>query len=87
MNALATGFTVATLERLADEVLLERFDHKHLNEDTTEFDPRRGGVNPSVENIAAVFFNLLAPAVAQAGATLEHLTVWETDRTSATYPA
>ncbi len=87
MNALAAGFSIATLERLADEVLLERFDHKHLNEDTAEFDPRRGGVNPSVENIAAVFFNLLAPAVAQAGATLEHLTVWETDRTSATYPA
>lgn len=87
MDALATGFSVATLERLADEVILERFDHKHLNEDTTEFDPRRGGVNPSVENIAAVFFNLLAPRIAAAGATLEHMTVWETDRTSATYPA
>lgn len=87
MDAHATGFGVATLERLADQVLIERFDHKHLNEDTPEFDPRRGGVNPSVENIAAVFYNLLAPHIAHAGAHLEHMTVWETDRTSATYPA
>lgn len=87
LNSPATGFSVTTLERLADQVLIERFDHKHLNEDTPEFDPRRGGVNPSVENIATVFFNLLEPHVAAAGAKLEHVTVWETDRTSATYPA
>jgi 6-pyruvoyltetrahydropterin/6-carboxytetrahydropterin synthase len=84
---IGSAFTVATLERLADQVLLERFDHTHLNEDTVEFDHRRGGVNPSVENIAMVFFNLLAPAVTAAGATLQHVSVWETDRTSATYPA
>jgi 6-pyruvoyltetrahydropterin/6-carboxytetrahydropterin synthase len=77
---------VAMIESLAQSVILDRFDHKHLNEDTPEFDPRRGGVNPSVENIAKVFFELLEPHVANAGAQLLHITVWETDRTSATYP-
>lgn len=80
-------FTIATLEKLADEIILERFDHKHLNEDTIEFDNRRGGVNPSVENIAHVFFTLLEPHITKAGGTLINLTVWETDRTSATFPA
>lgn len=82
-----TPFTIATLEKLADEIILERFDHKHLNEDTIEFDNRRGGVNPSVENIAHVFFTLLEPHITKAGGTLINLTVWETDRTSATFPA
>lgn len=76
------------LERIVNEVLIERFDHKHLNLDTPEFSDR-GGVIPSVENIARVFHSLLAPAIerANAGATLQSITVWETDRTSCTYPA
>jgi 6-pyruvoyltetrahydropterin/6-carboxytetrahydropterin synthase len=77
------------LEALVSKVLLDKFDHTHLNEDTVEFNQSRGGLNPSVENIAKVFFTLLAPALAQAhpGATLAAMTVWETDRTSATYSA
>jgi 6-pyruvoyltetrahydropterin/6-carboxytetrahydropterin synthase len=77
------------LERLAQSTLIERFDHKHLNTDTTEFDLSKGGVNPTVENIAKVFFELLSHAIAatNSGATLRSVTVWETDRTSATYPA
>lgn len=80
--------TPAEVERLAEEAILARFDHTHLNEDTAEF--RTGeGVNPSVENIARVFFELLEPRVKQAdpGADLVSMTVWETDRTSSTYPA
>lgn len=38
----SSTFNIATLERLADEIILERFDHKHLNEDTAEFDPQIG---------------------------------------------
>lgn len=79
------GFGLAELELLVTRELLDRFDHKHLNEDTAEFDQRRGGVNPSVENIARVFFELLAPKVREHGAELAAVSVWETDRTVATY--
>jgi 6-pyruvoyltetrahydropterin/6-carboxytetrahydropterin synthase len=82
-------FTLQDLERLSQSTIIEPFDHKHLNTDTAEFDLSRGGVNPTVENIAKVFFELLSKAIAAAGtgATLRNITVWETDRTSATYPA
>jgi len=83
------AFTLADLEHVVDRVILERFDHKHLNVDTEEFGPN--GVNPTVENIAKVFFGLLAPAVGKGGAKgqsaeLRSVTVWETDRTSCVYP-
>lgn len=85
----APGFSLADLEKLTDSAVIQRFDHKHLNEDTDEFSVDRGGVLPSVENIARVCFERLAPAIAAhpAKPVLESVTVWETDRTSATYPA
>lgn len=86
-SAHATNFNLATLEVLCERVLLDKFDHTNLNIDTQEFNQSKGGVNPSVENIAAVFFRLLAPAVASQGAHLESMTVWETDRTCATVRA
>ncbi|GAB4549748.1 MAG: 6-carboxytetrahydropterin synthase [Phycisphaerales bacterium] len=81
-------FTLDDLERLTDEHVIERFDHTHLNEDTDEFGA--SGDNPSVEHIAAVCYRLLAPQIEAAShgrATLRSITVWETDRTSCTYPA
>lgn len=80
-------FTLADLERLTAEHIIARFDHKHLNEDTPEFGAGPGALNPSVENIAKVCFELLAPRIEAAGATLRAITVWETDKTSCTYPA
>lgn len=80
------SLSLSELERITQAVLIEPFDHKHLNIDTAEF--RDGsGVNPTVENIARVFFGLLAPAIEGLGrgARLREITVWETDRTSATY--
>jgi 6-pyruvoyltetrahydropterin/6-carboxytetrahydropterin synthase len=81
------GFSLQDLERLAEDVILRRFDHKNLSSDTPEFAPGTG-LNPSVEQIARVFYELLAPAVSRASpdAHLKSLTVWETDRTSSTYP-
>jgi len=81
------GFTLQHLEAITDAAVIQRFDHKHLNEDTREF-ATVGGLNPSVENIAKVFFHLLAPEIARASpdAELRSITVWETDRTCATYP-
>lgn len=80
-------FTIRALEEATNQAIISRFDHKHLNLDTPEF-ADAGGVNPTVENIARVFFGLLAPAIreASAAATLRSITVWETDRTCATYP-
>lgn len=81
------GFGLGDLERITHAVVIERFDHTHLNEDTAEFSTDKG-VNPSVENIARVCFELLAPAVkaADPSVSLRSVTVWETDKTSCTYP-
>jgi len=81
------AFTLGDLERITSEQVVQRFDHTHLNEDTAEFGSGPGGLNPSVENIVRICFDLLAPAIAAAGATLRSVTVWETDKTSCTYPA
>lgn len=87
------ALTLAALERLTDRLIIQRFDHKYLNQDTEEFRTaapgREGGLNPTVENIARVCYDLLAPAIARdgGGASLRSITVWETDRTSSTYPA
>lgn len=77
----------AQIEFIVHETIVRRFDHKHLNLDTEEFANGSGCV-PSVENMARVFFGLLAPTIADihSGATLASVTVWETDRTCGTYP-
>ena len=89
VRAGGRGLSLADLERITDETIIERFDHKHLNLDTEEFADGRG-LNPTVENIARVCHELLAPEIERAtggDASLASITVWETDRTSATYPA
>jgi 6-pyruvoyltetrahydropterin/6-carboxytetrahydropterin synthase len=84
----ALGFSIDDLERLAEREIIRRFDHRNLNVDTREFAPGEGLI-PSVENIARVFYGLMAPAVRDApggDAELRSVTVWETDRTSSTFP-
>jgi len=79
------SISLQQLEEIVEREILQRFDHKHLNLDAPEFGP--DGVNPSVENIAKVFYGLLEQKIAlAAGSRLAHVTVWETDRTSSTYP-
>jgi 6-pyruvoyltetrahydropterin/6-carboxytetrahydropterin synthase len=77
------SFTLAQLERIVDQRVIERFDHTNLNLDTDEF----ARLNPSVEHIAKVCHDLLLNPIAEAGGRLERVTVWETDRTSCSYPA
>jgi 6-pyruvoyltetrahydropterin/6-carboxytetrahydropterin synthase len=86
---LTDGFSLAALEQVVEDAVIEPFDHKHLNTDTPDFDPSRGGVIPSVENIAMVCHRRLAGAVRSLGEGVElvSVTVWETDRTSCTFPA
>ena len=86
--AAPSSLSVHGLERLCKEILLDRYDHTYLNIDTPEFDAGRGGVVPSVENIARVFFERLAPKIAETGSgRLARMTVWESERTAASYPA
>jgi 6-pyruvoyltetrahydropterin/6-carboxytetrahydropterin synthase len=79
----ASRFTLQTLEGIVVREVINRFDHKHLNLDTAEF----GKVNPSVENIARTCHGLLARPVADAGGILRRVTVWETEKTSCSFPA
>lgn len=79
---------LAGLEEAVEESIIKRFDHKNLNVDCAEFDQSRGGVNPSVEHIARVFFEAVEPAVRQRDGNAEVVSVqvWETEKTSAVYP-
>jgi len=77
------GLTLPVLEGIVARTVIERFDHRNLNLDVAEF---RDTV-PSVENIAAACHSLLEHPVREAGGALERVTVWETDKTSASYPA
>lgn len=82
-------FGLLDLEKVVLETVIDRFDHMHLNIDTPEF-KTGAGMNPSVENISRACYDILKPAVAKASggtAELRSVTVWETEKTSATYPA
>jgi 6-pyruvoyltetrahydropterin/6-carboxytetrahydropterin synthase len=76
------AFGSAAMEAIVMRTVIDRFDHKHLNVDCPEF----AKLNPSVENIAMVCHRLLAPELLAAGVEIDHVTVWETEKTSATYP-
>jgi len=75
------AFGLPELERLTKELVIDRFDHKHLNTDLDDF----AGEVPSVEHIARRCYDLLADGVRAGGATLEGVSVWETEKTSCTY--
>ena len=64
-------------ERIVKERVIDRFDHKYLNLDCTEF----RSLNPSVENIARVIWQRLEGALAPS--TLASVRVWETPKTCA----
>jgi 6-pyruvoyltetrahydropterin/6-carboxytetrahydropterin synthase len=76
-----TGAVLALprFEQLVKERVVDRLDHKHLNEDVPEF----RDMNPSVENIARVVWGLLAEHVGPA--RLQRVRVWETAKTWAEY--
>jgi 6-pyruvoyltetrahydropterin/6-carboxytetrahydropterin synthase len=73
----------AALDAVVDEHLIDELDHQHLNEDVPAF----AELNPSVENIVRVAWDMLADPLAAAlpGCRLDELTVWETGKTSCTY--
>ena len=89
MPAGAPVLGLDAIERLTDGAIVDVFDHTNLDRDHEAFQPDSGGTTSSVENIARVCFERLAPRIAEASggrARLRGVTVWETERTSATYP-
>ncbi len=70
------------LERAVQASVISRFDHQNL-----DALPEFAGKVTSVENIAGTAFGMLASALGTAGIRLRRLTIWETDRTSATVEA
>ena len=77
------AFGYRELEQAVSTEVMARFDHRHLTLDCPEFRE----LNPSVENIARVCHDLLAPALASRGASIRYVRVWETEKTSCIYGA
>lgn len=77
-----TGY-VMDMKVLSDVIqaeIIERFDHKNLNEDCPEFK----NLNPTAENIAIVIYNLLKEKIST---DLQmHIRLYETERNFVEYP-
>jgi 6-pyruvoyltetrahydropterin/6-carboxytetrahydropterin synthase len=69
------------LERIVQSAVIDRFDHRNLNVELPEFKE----TNPTVENIAQVIYRLLKRPLADAGAKLGTVTLWETPKTFCEY--
>jgi 6-pyruvoyltetrahydropterin/6-carboxytetrahydropterin synthase len=69
------------LNNILQKEIVERFDHKNLNLDTTEFED----LNPTAENIARVIYELISPKIG----TTKELTILlhETERNYVEYTA
>ncbi|WP_102345139.1 6-carboxytetrahydropterin synthase [Bacillus sp. Marseille-P3661] len=60
------------LDEVVETVVLNKFDHKHLNLDTDEF----RDLNPTSEVVAKVIYEMLAPHLPK----LHKIGLWETDK-------
>ncbi|MFC4262276.1 6-pyruvoyl tetrahydropterin synthase family protein [Ferruginibacter yonginensis] len=77
-----TGYVMDTkiLSDIIKDNVIDKFDHKNLNEDCTEFT----NINPTAENIVIVIYNILRPLI---NAELDlHLRLYETERNFVEYP-
>lgn len=80
-NGQPHRFTLDGMQQIVAQTVLDRFDHKHLNLDTSEF----ANLNPTVENMARTCFTLLESPIEAQGGRLERVTIWETEKTSCTF--
>ena len=77
-----TGYVMDTkkLSDIIKEKIIDRFDHKNLNEDCIEFK----NTNPTAENIVIVIYKILRPEIEE---KLElKLRLYETERNFVEYP-
>ncbi len=77
-----TGYVMdmKLLSDIVQENVIERFDHKNLNEDTVEFK----NINPSAENIAIVIYDILREKI-ELKFDLR-IRLYETERNFVDYP-
>jgi len=61
-RAIATDFDLEKIQQLVKSSVIDRLDHKNLNEDVDHFQK----VNPSVENISVVVFDWIKTGFADA---------------------
>lgn len=80
---LETGFLydLGKLKDIINTHVEERFDHKNLNIECVEF----ADLNPSVEHIAYVIYNILRDVIEDKYDL--RIKLWETPRNYAAYPA
>jgi 6-pyruvoyltetrahydropterin/6-carboxytetrahydropterin synthase len=78
-----TGYVIdmKTLSSIIKNEILNRFDHKNLNLDCTEF----SSLNPSAENIAVVIYNILSSKI-NPDLKLQ-VKLYETENNFVEYPA
>ena len=74
-------YDLGKLKSLIKNEIEDRFDHKNLNLDCEEFK----NLNPSVEHISFVIYEILRKQIEQDYEI--QVTVWETPRNYARYPA
>ena len=79
---LTTPLSILAVDAVVDSVLIDRFDHKHLNLDVDDFKD----CVPSVENITSRCVELLRGPLSalRADSELHAVKVWETPRTACT---
>jgi 6-pyruvoyltetrahydropterin/6-carboxytetrahydropterin synthase len=77
-----TGYVIdmKLLSDVIKESILDRFDHKNLNLDTTEF----ADLNPTAENIAIVIYNILRKQIDEKFEL--QIRLFETERNFVEYP-
>jgi 6-pyruvoyltetrahydropterin/6-carboxytetrahydropterin synthase len=78
-----TGYLIdmKILSDIIKENVLDRFDHKNLNEDVPEFKE----LNPTAENIAVVIYKLIRPLISELLSV--QIRLYETLRNFVEYPA
>ncbi len=79
LDRIGLAMDFKALKRILEDIL-ERLDHKYLNE-IMPFDRE----NPSSENIARYIFNQFKKDIKGKGIKVARVRVWESDNAAATY--
>ena len=79
---IQTGYVIdmKILSDIIRDSIIERFDHRNLNEDCSEFK----NLNPTAENIAIVIYNILRGKINSE--LLMQVRLYETERNFVEYP-
>jgi 6-pyruvoyltetrahydropterin/6-carboxytetrahydropterin synthase len=81
--AASPRFTVADLDSVVHEAVIDHFDHTYLNLDVADF----ASNNPTVENITVACYERLADPLRDHKVQLRRVRLWETEKTCCVYPA